>query len=84
MSIETVALLVLVCDEAITRENENMSMEQVDGVDFRHLGPMATRIFEVAPQHDSILWCLEVAMNQMDTKSLYHLADPCGELREIG
>ena len=49
-----------------------MSMDnaEVDGADFRHFGPTATRLLEVGPQHDSILWCLEVAMNQMDTKSL--------------
>jgi hypothetical protein len=48
----------------------SMDSAEVDGVDFRHFGPTATRIFEVAAQHDSILCCLEVAMNQMDTKSL--------------
>jgi hypothetical protein len=47
-----------------------MNSAELDSVDFRHFGPTARRIFEVAPQHDGIFWCFEVAMNQMDTKSL--------------
>lgn len=45
------SVLVLVCDETISRENENMSIDntEVDGVDFRHFGLTAIRIFEVAP-----------------------------------
>lgn len=48
----------------------SMNSAELNSVDFRHFGPTATRIFEVAPQHDGIFWCFEVAMNQMDTKSL--------------
>jgi len=48
----------------------SMDSAEVDSVNIRHFGPTARRIFEVAPQHDSILWRLEVAMNQMDTKNL--------------
>lgn len=47
-----------------------MDSAEVDRVDFRHYSPTATRIFEVAAHHDSILCCLVVAMNQTDTKSL--------------
>ena len=47
-----------------------MGSAEVDGVDICHFGLTAPRIFELAAHHDSILCCLVVAMNQMDTKSL--------------
>lgn len=47
-----------------------MDNAEVDGVDFRHFGPTATGVFKFNPQYDSIFWCFEVAMDQMDTKSL--------------
>jgi hypothetical protein len=46
-----------------------MNSAELDSVNFRHFGPTATRIFKVAPHHFGLFWC-EVAMNQMDSKSL--------------
>ncbi|CAM6003035.1 unnamed protein product [Sphagnum balticum] len=56
----------------------SMNSAEVDSVDSHHFGPTATRSFEVAPQHDSMFWCFEVAMNQMDTKSLIEVTEEVG------
>lgn len=43
---------------------------EVHGVNLRDFRPAADWILKVAPQHDSMLWYIEVAMNQMDAQSL--------------
>jgi hypothetical protein len=64
------SVLILVREELVVFEDKDMSMNsvKVDGADISRFGPATTRILEVLSQHDSVLWNLGMAMDQVNSK----------------
>ena len=50
-----------------------MNNAEIDDVDLNHFGLTVTKVFEVISQHNSILRCFEVAMNQMNIKNFVNV-----------